>query len=276
MKTLWTILGVFLSSTLCAQTDCTDTPFFNKMPNFYLYACTESYMEYEVIIGNGKTKTLEGTVNHYEYYIEEGVDKNPSLFQILKNYENAILAKQGQKVYFTSKFNDHGFVGATYTLALDGANYWITLNQFNGTESSCFNYHLDIIKVEDMTQEVTANAMFEKVNAGESLALYINFATGKASLAPGIDAILEELYQLLAQNTELNLLIEGHTDNVGTPTANKTLSAQRAATVKAELVRRGINSARLKTAGLGQERPITENQTAEGRALNRRVEIRKF
>jgi OOP family OmpA-OmpF porin len=276
MKTLWTILGVILSPALWAQTDCVDTPFFNRMPKFSLYACTESYMEYEVTVGNGQTKTLEGTVSHYEYYVEEGVEKNPSLFQVLKNYENAILAKQGKKVYFTAKYNDHGFVGATYTLSLDGVNYWITLNQFNGTESSCFNYHLDIIKVEDMSQEVTANVLFEKVNAGESLALYINFETGKSKLAAGTEKIIEELYALLHQNPELNLLVEGHTDNVGTAAANKTLSAQRAAAVKAELVRRGIKAERLKTAGLGQERPISENQTPEGRALNRRVEIRKF
>lgn len=196
-------------------------------------------MEYEVITGNGQSKTLEGTVNHYEYYVEEGVEKNPSLFQVLKNYENAILAKNGKKIYFTSKYNDHGFVGATYTMSLDGANYWITLNQFNGTESTCFNYHLDIIKVEDMTQEVTANAMFEKINAGETLALYINFATGKSQLAPGTENILEELYSLLQQSTDLNLHIEGHTDNVGNAAANKTLSAQRAASIKTELLGKG-------------------------------------
>jgi outer membrane protein OmpA-like peptidoglycan-associated protein len=69
--------------------------------------------------------------------------------------------------------------------------------------------------------------------------------------------------------------IEGHTDNVGTASSNKTLSENRAKSVLDAIVARGIEKSRLSAKGWGQEKPIGDNKTEEGRAKNRRVEIVK-
>ena len=77
-------------------------------------------------------------------------------------------------------------------------------------------------------------------------------------------------------NPALRIRIEGHTDNTGTPAANKTLSEARAKTVMDALVAAGIVASRLTSAGYGQERPLTSNSDDDGRAKNWRVELVKL
>lgn len=77
----------------------------------------------------------------------------------------------------------------------------------------------------------------------------------------------------LTAHPELKLKIEGHTDNVGASAANLTLSQQRAAAVKAWLVKAGISQDRLTTAGHGDSQPVAANDTEDGRSKNRRVEL---
>jgi K(+)-stimulated pyrophosphate-energized sodium pump len=71
----------------------------------------------------------------------------------------------------------------------------------------------------------------------------------------------------------VNFEVAGHTDNTGDAAANLTLSQQRAEAVVAELVKDGIDAARLRARGYGQTRPIGDNDTEEGRAQNRRTEL---
>ncbi|MGE0440189.1 MAG: OmpA family protein [Gemmatimonadales bacterium] len=104
----------------------------------------------------------------------------------------------------------------------------------------------------------------------------ILFATGKASLQPESRPVLKEIAATLTQHADLRILIEGHTDNVGSAAANLALSDARAAAVKAALVAEwGIAADRLATKGLGDTAPAAPNTTAVGRAQNRRVEIVK-
>jgi outer membrane protein OmpA-like peptidoglycan-associated protein len=86
--------------------------------------------------------------------------------------------------------------------------------------------------------------------------------------------VLEEIAGVLARHPDWILRIDGHTDGIGGEAANLDLSQRRAASVKAALVRRhGIAAARLSTGGYGENRPKASNDTPEGRALNRRVEL---
>ena len=272
------VLFTFIAGLSFAQSDeenCKDHPFFSRMPNFYLHECSENYNELELVVGNGKKQTLEGTVYTYMYYIKEGIEKLPSTFQILKNYENAILGKGGQRIYLASKHDDDGFIGATFKLSNEGNTYWLTLDYFNGNDVANDGYKMSIIKVEEMKQEVAANEMFEKINSGNALTLYINFETGKSSIKSESQNIVDELYKMLSENARLKIIIEGHTDNVGNKASNQTLSEQRAASVKQALVKKGISADRIKAVGYGQDKPITDNKTEDGKAKNRRVEIRK-
>ena len=82
---------------------------------------------------------------------------------------------------------------------------------------------------------------------------------------------------LLKANPSLQLLIEGHTDNVGTAQKNQLLSENRAQAVMDYLVRKnGISKDRLTIKGYGFSKPVATNATSEGRALNRRVELSLF
>ena len=73
----------------------------------------------------------------------------------------------------------------------------------------------------------------------------------------------------------IRLAVEGHTDNVGAAAANKALSERRARSVMTAIVSGGIEAKRLNAAGFGQERPLADNRSEDGRAKNRRVELVK-
>jgi outer membrane protein OmpA-like peptidoglycan-associated protein len=81
--------------------------------------------------------------------------------------------------------------------------------------------------------------------------------------------------KLLKAHPDLEVEIQGHTDSTGSADHNLDLSRRRADTVKAYLQLYGISAGRLKTTGLGESRPVGDNATEEGRALNRRVELHR-
>jgi outer membrane protein OmpA-like peptidoglycan-associated protein len=99
------------------------------------------------------------------------------------------------------------------------------------------------------------------------------FATGSASIQGGTNQNLEKLVNFLNQYPDRKVLIEGHTDNVGSASFNQTLSRQRAESVRRFLVERGISGGRLTVSGYGFERPVASNSSAMGRQQNRRVEV---
>ncbi len=104
----------------------------------------------------------------------------------------------------------------------------------------------------------------------------ILFETGKSDLKPESRPVLKEIASTMKDHGDLKILIEGHTDNVGTPASNLTLSDARAAAVKDALVTDfGIEDSRITTQGFGDTKPAQPNTTPEGRAQNRRVEIVK-
>ena len=85
---------------------------------------------------------------------------------------------------------------------------------------------------------------------------------------------LDELVQILKDNPSYKLAIESHTDNSGTNDYNQKLSNNRSATVMRYLVSKGIDASRLTATGFGEETPIATNDTPDGRALNRRSELK--
>jgi outer membrane protein OmpA-like peptidoglycan-associated protein len=87
--------------------------------------------------------------------------------------------------------------------------------------------------------------------------------------------IIDQIAALLQAHPDLKLSIEGHTDNVGTPQSNKTLSQQRANSVMSAVAQKGIAANRMTAVGWGQEKPIADNRSEDGKAKNRRVEIVK-
>ena len=101
----------------------------------------------------------------------------------------------------------------------------------------------------------------------------VTFDVGKSDLRPEAREKLARLSGILATHPELQLEVEGHTDNTGSAQLNQTLSDQRAQSVARYLVDQGVSGRTVKAQGLGDSHPVADNGTADGRQKNRRVEI---
>jgi outer membrane protein OmpA-like peptidoglycan-associated protein len=101
----------------------------------------------------------------------------------------------------------------------------------------------------------------------------LRFETGSAALLPESEAKLNQIASTLKAYPDIHITVSGYTDSVGSAEKNQELSRQRADSVVAALVRRGVSSDRLSAAGHGQDDPIADNSTSTGRAQNRRVAV---
>ncbi len=101
----------------------------------------------------------------------------------------------------------------------------------------------------------------------------VNFATDSAAIDPGSAVVLDVAADQLRERPGVSVVIEGHTDSTGSDAYNQALSQRRADSVRSYLVRKGVPSDRLTARGLGESSPVASNDTADGRAMNRRVEL---
>ena len=104
----------------------------------------------------------------------------------------------------------------------------------------------------------------------------INFDIAKWDVKPESLPIIEQIVKYMNDHPTTRIMIEGHTDNTGSDEKNMVLSDKRAASIKAEIVKRGIDAGRMETKGFGESKPIADNATAAGRTQNRRVTIKKL
>ena len=251
-----------------------DTPYFTGMPAYRIYEADDK--EFDAWnFWNGKTcVAVEGRKFHRAYILKEGA-KQASELQIVRNYGNAIKSMGGTTIF---DGNDAGSCApnAGYRMVIGKVvkgsdELWAEIAAWgDGGE-----YSITVVVKEAMKQDVTASALFEALNREGHVALYINFDTGKATIRPDSQPVIDQVAEMLQTNTSLMLSVEGHTDSVGTPASNKILSENRAKSVVAALAAKGIEAKRLNAAGWGQDKPIADNQTEEGRAKNRRVELVK-
>jgi outer membrane protein OmpA-like peptidoglycan-associated protein len=132
-------------------------------------------------------------------------------------------------------------------------------------------------KQEQEFREELSGSGIEVVREGDNLRLImpanITFATGQAYITSGFYSTLDDIAQVLNKYEKTFLSIEGHTDSQGAADFNQGLSEQRAGSVKQYLTNQGIIASRLQTVGYGESRAVADNTTANGRALNRRVEV---
>ena len=102
----------------------------------------------------------------------------------------------------------------------------------------------------------------------------VNFDFDKSNIRPDARPILDEAISTLKEYKDITLSVDGHTDGIGTDTYNQKLSVRRAQAVADYLQKGGIASARMTVKGFGKSQPVASNDTAEGRAENRRVELK--
>ena len=100
------------------------------------------------------------------------------------------------------------------------------------------------------------------------------FDFDKSNIKPEAGAILDRLVAFMKENKDKKAALSGHTDNIGTDAYNQKLSQRRVNSVKDYVVKKGVESGRISGQGFGESKPIADNKTKEGRAKNRRVEIK--
>ncbi|MFL6446583.1 MAG: OmpA family protein [Bryobacteraceae bacterium] len=130
-------------------------------------------------------------------------------------------------------------------------------------------------EVQDNMTFVSAEDMWRSLSSSGAVALYgIYFDTDEDKLRPDSEPLLKEIAKLLSSNPELSIHVVGHTDNQGKPALNLDLSRRRAAAVVRELESRfSVPANRLDSFGCGLYAPVASNDSEEGRAKNRRVEL---
>ena len=267
------VLGAF--SRTGAESEFKDTPYFTGMPSYKITdASDQEFADYRFYNGKNCT-TIEGKKYYRAYTLKESA-KQSSELQISRNYSNFIKNMGGTIVFdgqcsgadCAENCGGRMMVGK---VTKGGNELWIEVAPFNDGN----DYYLTLVVKEAMKQDVTASSMLDTLNREGHIALYINFDTGKSTIKPESKPIIAQIVQMLKANPKLNIGVEGHTDNVGNPKSNKTLSDERAKSVVAAIVAQGVDAKRLSTAGYGQDKPVADNKTEEGRAKNRRVELIK-
>jgi OmpA-OmpF porin, OOP family len=268
MNKLIISLGVMMLSVsmLHAQDaeGCKDHPLLSRMPGYYISECTQNFNKLDFFNAKGEDVSVEGNLTYIWYIFNpESGKKEPSFLQIVKNYANAIIKIGGKKIY------EDGGLGC-YELNKNGKEYKIKVVCTNNSD-----YMLYVLEMEAMKQEITANEMLDALNKDGYIALNILFETGKSTIQQESLPIVDQIFELMKSDLTLKISIEGHTDNVGDAASNKNLSNDRAKAVMDALIAKGVDKTRMSFVGWGQEKPVADNRTDEGKAKNRRVEIVK-
>lgn len=253
-------LFIILFSNPYAQDieDSKDHPMFNRMSGFYIadYSAEDFgshefyYLDNDVIVEGKKT------------FITYVSDKEVGALKIIRNFSNAI-KKIGGQAY------EEGDNRVVLILKKGNAETWAEIYSYSDS------YNLTVIEKGEVEQEITANAILEELNKTGKAILYINFDSGKSTIKNESMPVVEQIIEMMNQAPDIQISVEGHTDSDGSNESNLKLSQARAKAVVDAIVKGGIDKSRLSSAGFGEEKPIAENSTEEGKAQNRRVELVK-
>jgi flagellar motor protein MotB len=231
---------------------CKDSPLITRFPGSTIGDCKNAeFDQYDFPLAGNKEKHVEGEFHFLSYAPKPDV---VSAIQLFRNIETALKAAGFILDYEASPSIITAHHGTT----------WFYLKEHIGNNGMVY---------------LTANAATlssELTATGHTIVPGIYFDTGKADVKPESDASLKEVAKVLQQNPALKLYVVGHTDNVGTLTSNVSLSNQRAASVlKVLTTQYNVAASRLQAYGDGPYAPVASNDSDDGRARNRRVELVK-
>ncbi len=261
-------LGVF--GAHAQETDVkgsADHPFLTRMQNTYITVYkTSEFDQFTFKTGPKATPAVEGKRFEIRYVTKTG-SVPPTPVAIIRNHQQAVARIGGTTVYEDQRYT-------TLKLAKDGKEIWVQVDTAWGK-----GYFLTIVEKQAMVQEVVASAELFKAGlntTGHVEVPGIFFDTGKSVLKPESDAAVGEIAKLLQADPALKVYVVGHTDSVAALDLNMKLSQARAeAVVQALVTKHGIAAARLVGRGVGPLCPVASNDSEEGRAKNRRVELVK-
>lgn len=286
---------------LCQDTEGSkDNPLISRYPGAVINGYSQKeFNEFELPLSKvadgkyAKTQHVEGKVTGIHY----DSPSNRSALEIYRNYD-AALQRAGFQTLFSCGPKACGDQPPSEAFPADGAfgNYSdqtrylaAKLSRPQGdvyvalwVYDSGFDVKQFLAVVESKPMEsglvtVSAEGLAGDIQRTGHASVYgIYFDTGKAEVKPESDAALKEIAKLLQQDAQLKLYVVGHTDNQGALDMNMDLSRRRADAVLAALSGKyGVAAARLHALGDGPSAPVAANETEEGRARNRRVELVK-
>lgn len=156
----------------------------------------------------------------------------------------------------------------------DPLNPLVLLWKIKDPQYRAGRFRIEVVKIEYKTAQPVNTVEKQLTEQKRAVTYGIYFDFNKDTIKPESEAVLKEIVQAMTDNPGWKLTVEGHTDNIGGDAYNLELSKRRAAAVKQALVARyHIAADRLSTDGYGASRPVDSNDTLEGRARNRRVEL---
>lgn len=254
------------------------------------YGKTEKNFARFPFVINGQSHWVEGQFYGTIFSAEEG--KQFSAFEVRKNFDALVEQMGGAKVSESklpiddiNKWGDEitqGFIDglgdvynnpiSTYLIRRKDGNIWLHLV----TDSAGGAFIVGREKsFEQTAQLLPASELKKRIDSEGKVALQVNFATGKTNILPASQPQIAQVTELLKQDPELKLAVNGHTDNTGDEAHNQTLSLGRAQAVMAALTAQGVDASRLSAQGFGDSQPVASNDSEQGKAQNRRVELVK-
>ena len=163
------------------------------------------------------------------------------------------------------RFND-----SIFSFSIVGSAKYQSTAQAEG-----YNPNTVLVDPKDIDSDRKVIRNIPLTRRGETIVLsHLIFAQGKAAIDPKSFPELNEVAQMMIENPNIEIQLEGHTDNVGSAKANLELSQERVDAVKKYLVGQGVSKKRIQTKAFGGTQPLKNEMTPEARALNRRVEMR--
>lgn len=267
----WLVVMLTILTAQSVSAATKEHSFIRPIPGFKLWDSefkNFSAFEFKVEQKDGSIEENQIKGKYWELIYEyEKSDREFSPLEIIENYRQET-QKKGGKVLS----DDDNVLDFTVPLP-DGGTAWAHLWAQNNY------YEMTIVDQEGFKKRLTFSAkeMKEKLDSEGHVAVYgIHFDFDKADLKMGSEKVLTEIVKLMKDYPQLQVEIQGHTDNVGDREYNLDLSERRAQTVKDYLGLYGIESSRMTVKGYGFDMPVATNDTEEGRALNRRVELKKL
>jgi OOP family OmpA-OmpF porin len=242
---------------------CKDSPLIGRFPGSYITSCSQKADDsFDFGMGAGKPKKkIEGRFLQINYNYPKPASKT----QVVRNMNTAVRTAGYTPDYDSGEYGD-------FTVHMGKTWMMIEISSSGG-------YRVTTVVETALTQEVVANAAALSTGlqaTGHIVVQGILFDTWKAEVKPASGPALEQVVKLLEQDPKLKLFVVGHTDSVGVLVANVDLSHRRAeAVVQVLIAQYKIAPGRLSSFGDGPYSPRASNDSEDGRALNRRVELVK-
>ena len=238
---------------------CSGPPWVAKsLPGFHVANC--AYRDFDSVTFEtpDASKTLAGRVLTVDYALDDGAEP---LVAVLGTRNFATAA---QSIGATRVGDPNDAYRAYATLKADKAEYWFLYQQSGGNEEENSAFQVTTVEIGGPPPKACTLEVYG-----------VNFDFDRATLREDSTPVLDQVLALFQADPSYAAEVGGHTDNVGGAAYNLKLSGARAGSVRAWLVAHGVEAKRVTARGYGDNKPVASNANDEGRAKNRRVELKR-